>query len=161
MFGGMGLSVLKYISCPYLYFGFSQLSLDFDVAITFCFAGITFSLDSSSCFSLMLRNTISWSKLYSLFPWNRQQMLQTALSLQDLKLMTGIPSTIWDPLIETEEIMIELPSNAEGGQTHQTQPIDQNGNKCFKLLFLLFLVLSDLLFILMLLIFHLCFEVYS
>ena len=79
MFGGMGLSVLKYISCPHLYFGFSQLSLDFDAAITFCFAGITFSLDSFGCFSLMLRNTISCIKFYSLFPWTRQQMLQTAL----------------------------------------------------------------------------------
>jgi hypothetical protein len=35
-----------------------------------------------------------------------------------LKLMTYIPSTIWGPLIETGEIMIELPSNPEGGQTH-------------------------------------------
>ena len=40
--------------------------------------------------------------------------------------MTGIPNTIWDPLIETGEIMIELSSNQEGGQTHETQPIDQN-----------------------------------
>jgi hypothetical protein len=39
--------------------------------------------------------------------------------------MTGIPNTIWDPLIETGEIMIELSSNQEGGQTHETQPIDQ------------------------------------
>jgi ribosomal protein S13 len=57
---------------------------------------------------------------------NKKQEKESDLTLQDLKLMTGIPSTIWDPLIETEEIMIELPSNAEGGQTHQTQPIDQN-----------------------------------
>jgi hypothetical protein len=40
--------------------------------------------------------------------------------------VTGIPNTIWDPLIETGEIMIELSSNQEGGQTHETQPIDQN-----------------------------------
>ena len=39
--------------------------------------------------------------------------------------MRGIPNTIWDPLIETGEIMIELSSNQEGGQTHETQPIDQ------------------------------------
>jgi ribosomal protein S13 len=57
---------------------------------------------------------------------NKKQEKESDLTLQDLKLMTGIPSTIWDPLIETGEIMIELPSNAEGGQTHETQPMDQN-----------------------------------
>jgi hypothetical protein len=45
---------------------------------------------------------------------------------KDLKLITCIPSTIWGPLIETGEIMIELPSNPEGGQTHETQLIDKN-----------------------------------
>ena len=51
---------------------------------------------------------------------NEKQEKESDLTLQDLKLMIGIPSTIWDPLIETGEIMIELPSNAEGGQTHET-----------------------------------------
>ena len=54
---------------------------------------------------------------------NKKQEKESDLTLQDLKLMTGIPSTIWDPLIGTGEIMIELPSNAEGGQTHETQPM--------------------------------------
>jgi ribosomal protein S13 len=57
---------------------------------------------------------------------NKKQEKESDLTLQNLKLMTGIPNTMWDPLIETGEIMIELRSNPEGGQTHETQPIDQN-----------------------------------
>lgn len=48
------------------------------------------------------------------------------LTLQDLKLMTDIPTTIWDPLMEAVEIRIESLSNPESGQKQETQPIDQN-----------------------------------
>ena len=37
---------------------------------------------------------------------SKKQEKESDLTLQDLKLMTGIPSTIWDPLTETREIMI-------------------------------------------------------
>ena len=33
---------------------------------------------------------------------------------------------MWDPLIETGDIMIELRSNPKGGQTHENQPIHQH-----------------------------------
>lgn len=56
----------------------------------------------------------------------KKQEKESDLTLQDLKLMTDIPNTIWDPLIETGEIMIELSSNPEGGHTYETQPVAQN-----------------------------------